>query len=107
VALIERGEKVLDGALSEVKARHGDKTVALAYEGDGTFLSQLPGVRSVRDFGRYVELSLESGTTPHELLPAIIERLSLTRFEVVEPTLHTIFVDTVAARRASVEGGTV
>jgi ABC-2 type transport system ATP-binding protein len=105
VALIERGEKVLDGALSEVKAGHGGKTVALAYEGDGAFLSQLPGVRSVRDFGRYVELSLEAGTAPHELLPVIIERLNLTRFEVIEPSLHAIFVDTVATRRASAQGG--
>ncbi len=105
VALIERGEKVLDGALSDIKAGHGGKTVALAYEGDGTFLSQLPGVRSVRDFGRYVELSLAPDTMPHGLLPLIIDRVNLTRFEVVEPTLHAIFVDTVAARRASAQGG--
>ena len=38
VALINRGEKVLDGSVSEVKARHGKNTVVLAYDGDGSFL---------------------------------------------------------------------
>ena len=32
VVLINRGEKVLDGAVSEVKARHGSNTLALAFE---------------------------------------------------------------------------
>jgi len=35
VALINRGEKILDGTVSEVKARHGKNTVALAFDGDG------------------------------------------------------------------------
>ena len=41
VALINRGEKVLDGSVSEVKARHGKNTVVLAYDGDGSFIGGL------------------------------------------------------------------
>ena len=33
------GEKVLEGAVSEVKSRHGKNTLVLAYEGDGAFLA--------------------------------------------------------------------
>ena len=95
VALIDRGAKVLDGAVSEVKARHGKNTVALAFDGDGAFLASLPGVLRVSDFGRYVEIRLADGASAQALLHAAAERLSLRRFEIVEPSLHDIFVETV------------
>ena len=64
VALINRGEKVLDGSVAEVKARHGKNTVVLAYDGDGSFLASLPGVAKVTDFGQYVEVRLQDGRRP-------------------------------------------
>jgi len=95
VALINRGEKVLDGSVAEVKARHGKNTVVLAYDGDGAFLGSLPGVAKVTDFGRYVEVRLREGTDPQPLLREAAGRLRLRRFEIVEPSLHDIFVETV------------
>ncbi len=95
VALINRGEKVLDGSVSEIKARHGRNTVALAYEGDGSFLDSLPGVAKLTDFGQYVEVRLEDGTDPQAVLRAAAPRLRVRRFEIVEPSLHDIFVETV------------
>jgi ABC-2 type transport system ATP-binding protein len=95
VALINRGEKVLDGSVAEVKARHGKNTVVLAYDGDGSFLGSLPGVAKVTDFGQYVEVRLQDGADPQPLLREAAERLRLRRFEIVEPSLHDIFVETV------------
>jgi ABC-2 type transport system ATP-binding protein len=95
VALINRGEKVLDGSVAEVKARHGKNTVVLAYDGDGAFLGSLPGVAKLTDFGRYVEVRLLDGTDPQPLLREAVARLRLRRFEIVEPSLHDIFVETV------------
>ena len=95
VALINRGEKVLDGSVAEVKSRHGKNTVVLAYDGDGAFLGSLPGVAKVTDFGQYVEVRLQDGTDPQPLLQEAAARLRLRRFEIVEPSLHDIFVETV------------
>jgi ABC-2 type transport system ATP-binding protein len=98
VALINRGEKVLDGAVSEVKARHGKNTVALAYDGDGAFIASLPGVAKVTDFGQYVEVRLQDGADPQPLLREAAARLRVRRFEIVEPSLHDIFVETVTGK---------
>jgi len=95
VALINRGEKILDGAVSEVKARHGKNTVALAFEGDGSFIESLPGVVKVTDFGQYLEVRLADGHDAQPLLREAAARLRLRRFEIVEPSLHDIFVETV------------
>ncbi len=97
VALIDRGAKVLDGSVSEVKARHGRNTVALAFEGDGSFLESLPGVVKVTGFGQYVEVRLRDGADPQPLLLEAAARLRLRRFEIVEPSLHDIFVETVTS----------
>jgi ABC-2 type transport system ATP-binding protein len=95
VALINRGEKVLDGRVSEVKARHGTNTLVLAFDGDGSFLASLPGVASVSDFGQYVEIHMADGADPQALLSEAASRLRIRRFEIVEPSLHDIFVETV------------
>jgi len=98
VALINRGEKVLDGSVAEVKARHGKNTVALAFEGDGSFIESLPGVAKVSDHGQYVEVHLEKGADPQPLLREAAARLRVRRFEIVEPSLHDIFVETVTGK---------
>jgi ABC-2 type transport system ATP-binding protein len=105
VALINKGEKVLDGEVAAIKARRGRDTIVLAYDGDGAFLSTLPGVRSVRDFGRYVEMRMADGADPNAILRAAAARLSVRRFEVAEPSLHDIFVETVGGSDNQRQGG--
>jgi ABC-2 type transport system ATP-binding protein len=98
IALIHRGHKVLDGSVAEVKRRYGANTLVLSYEGDGAFLAALPGVERVADFGRYVEVRMAEGTDPQAILREAAARLRLSRFEVVEPSLHDIFVKEVTTR---------
>ena len=95
VALINKGEKVLDGTVSEVKAAHGRNSLVLAFEGDGGFLASLPGVAKVSDFGQYVEVQMDEGANPQALLVEAAARLRIRRFEIVDPSLHDIFVETV------------
>ena len=97
IALIHRGQKLLDGQVREVKASHGKNTVVLAFDGDGAFLAGLPGVQKVSDFGRYVEIRLAEGSDPQAILKEAAPRLQLSRFEIVEPSLHDIFVEEVTA----------
>ena len=95
VVLINKGEKVLDGRVSDIKASYGKNTLILAFEGDGSFLKSLPGVAAVNDLGRYAELKLGPGADPQGILRAASDKLKITRFEVVEPSLHDIFIERV------------
>ena len=87
--------------MREVKARHGKNTVVLAFDGDGAFLAALPGVQKVTDFGRYVEIRLAEGSDPQSILSAAAARLRLSRFEIVEPSLHDIFIEEVTSHGAA------
>ena len=95
VCMIHEGRKVLDGTLHEIKARYGRDNVAMAFEGDGAFLGAHPLVRSVREFKGYVEVTLAEGADPQRLLRDVVSRVRLTRFEIVEPSMHAVFVDQV------------
>jgi ABC-2 type transport system ATP-binding protein len=95
IALINRGQKLLDGTVSEVKRRYGKNTVVVAYEGDGAFLAQVPGVERLSDFGRYVEVRMVEDGDPQALLREATARLRVSRFEIVEPSLRDIFVELV------------
>ena len=101
IALINSGRKVLEGTVKEVKSRHGKNTIVLAFDGDGSFLASLPGVLKVSDFGRYVEVRMADGADAQAILRAASERLRVSRFEVVEPSLHDIFVERVTASVAA------
>jgi ABC-2 type transport system ATP-binding protein len=102
VALLNRGEKILDGAVADVKAQHGRNSLVLAFDGDGSFLSDLPGVLRLTDHGRYVEIRLKDGADPQAVLREATARLRLSRFEIVEPSLHDIFVQRVTGHEQEV-----
>jgi ABC-2 type transport system ATP-binding protein len=101
VCIIARGEVVLDGTLAEVKARHGGRHVALSVEsGDDVarILADRALVRHVDDSNRYFELELADGADPQALLRRLIDSgASVQRFELVQPSLHRIFLDKVGA----------
>ncbi len=95
IALIDRGRAVLSGSLSSIKRKFGSNTVQLEFDGDGAFLATLPGVVKVHRSKRFVEINMADGEDPQRLLEAAAARLSVRRFEVMEPTLHNIFIDQV------------
>jgi ABC-2 type transport system ATP-binding protein len=101
VALIHKGDKVLDGRVSEIKAGYGKNTLIIAFEGDGGFLRSLPGVAALTDTGQYAELKLGPDADPQAILKVASEKLKITRFEVVEPSLHDIFIERVTRVEAS------
>jgi ABC-2 type transport system ATP-binding protein len=95
IALIDHGRVVLNGSLGSIKKKFGDNAIQLEYEGDGAFLGSLPEVAQLDDYGRYVEIRLAPEARPQQLLDSVVGRVRLSRFEVVTPTLHNIFIQQV------------
>jgi ABC-2 type transport system ATP-binding protein len=100
LCLINRGRVVLSGGVHEVKKRYGKNSVLVEYDGDGTFLPALPGVRRSNVYQNAAELELENGVVPQVILSYIIGRLDVRKFEVLEPSLHSIFIQIVGGPEA-------
>jgi ABC-2 type transport system ATP-binding protein len=101
VCIISRGEKVLDGLLASIKGGQGGRHVALALEsGDGVsaVLQDKTLVKRVDDSNRFFEIELAEGADPQALLRRIVESgARVQRFELVQPSLHQIFLERVGA----------
>ena len=103
VCIIARGEKVLDGSISEIKHSHGSRNIALGLGGQpssavATVLSDKALVSRVDDSNRYFEIELAADADPQELLQRIVSTgASVNRFEIVQPSLHQIFLERVGA----------
>lgn len=96
ICLINKGKLMLSGPLSDVKSRFGRNTIHIEFKGDGEFLRSLKMVKKIDIYSNYAELTLEADTNPSEILREIIKYVDLKRFEVKEPSLHSIFIDVVS-----------
>jgi ABC-2 type transport system ATP-binding protein len=112
VCIIARGRRVVEGTLEDIKRQAaGDRLVALAFADDAErsraeagVLADTALVANRRARRGYLEVEIAEGLEHGALLAALTGAgLALRRFEVIEPTLHQIFVDRVGAD----EGGRV
>jgi ABC-2 type transport system ATP-binding protein len=100
ICLINHGKAVLQGDLKQIKAQHGKNNVQIEYEGDGDFLKKTQLVGSYNNYGNYVEVRLAPGADSQQLLRAVAERSRISKFELMEPSLEEIFIDTVGKNDA-------
>jgi ABC-2 type transport system ATP-binding protein len=95
ICLINRGTAVLQGDLKSIKAGYGKSNVQIEYEGNGDFLNQNPLVTTCNNYGNYAEVKLAPGADAQQLLREVAERTRVNRFELMEPSLEEIFINTV------------
>jgi ABC-2 type transport system ATP-binding protein len=99
LTLISDGRALVTGELGEVKRRHGTDVVHVEFSGDAGTVGEIPCVRAFERIGNTLEIRLESGGDPAELLRALVERVAVRRFEVRAPSLNSIFMQLVAGER--------
>ena len=90
ILMIDDGQAVLYGDLSEIKARYRGNSVLLDCTGEP---GDIPGVTARRTNKSYTELILDDETTPQQVLSHLVDRgMAINRFEVATPSLHEIFL---------------
>ena len=102
VCIIAGGKKVLDGTVAAVKSEHGANNVALSVAGGRERIAELlkgqAMIDKIDDQNRFFELKLHRGANPQELLRTIVASgVDVERFELVQPSLHQIFLEKVGA----------
>src|SRR3989440_3971119 len=94
--MINRAHKVLDGRLREIRRSVSRNAVARQFEGGDGLLNDPALVANIRQHGEDTEVLLVPGASPQTLLKRLVESgVSISKFELVEPSLHDIFVEKV------------
>ncbi len=100
IVMINRGKKVLDASIPEIRARHDPRTVVLEpldASADGAVLGGIEGVQGVARRNGVLELSLGDGIDAARVLRDAVALVTPARIEVGRPTLEDVFISLVAA----------
>jgi ABC-2 type transport system ATP-binding protein len=103
IVLINRGRKIVEGAVAEVRERFAKPIVAIDADGDLSHLRRLAGVKNAQITAGHARLELENGLAPNDILRAVLERARVQRFAVESPSLQEIFVSLVGESNAQVD----
>ena len=96
VCMINRAHKVLDGRLREIRRSFSRNAVALQFAGGDGLLNDATLIANVRQHDEEFEVLMAPGASPQALLKRLVDAGAVvTKFELVEPTLHDIFIEKV------------
>jgi len=106
ICLINKAERVLEGNLSQIKKQYGKNTVVLDYDGEANFIKNFPEIEKIDDYGKFMEIRLKEKSSPQDLLPKLVGKISINKYEVKEPTLNAIFIEKVGGKEVKDEEDT-
>jgi ABC-2 type transport system ATP-binding protein len=97
ICLINKGEAVLSGRMREIKSRYERNRVIVEFEGDPSFLKSSE-IAEAKNFSGHAEIRLHPHGDAQKLLHEAAAVATIFRFELVEPSLEEIFIQTVGGK---------
>jgi len=97
ICLIDHGEAVLAGNLREIKSRYERNHAIVEFEGSSAFLNS-EEIAEAKNFSGHAEIKLKPHGDAQKLLREAAAAATIYRFELVEPSLEEIFIQTVGGK---------
>ena len=94
ICLINNGKAVLAGKVREIKATYERNRVIVEFEGSASFLSS-DEIAEAKNYSGHAEIMLKPQGDAQKLLHEAAAVAKIFRFELVEPSLEEIFIETV------------
>ncbi len=95
ILLMNKGQEVCSGSLSQLKKNFGGNMVEIGFEGNSEVIKHLSYVKGIDDYNNFAEVQLEDSVEPYIFLREISGKIKVSHFRVVEPTLNKIFIDMI------------
>ena len=97
ICLINNGQAVLKGNLREIKATYERNRVIVEFQGSSAFLNSAE-IAEAKNFSGHAEIKLKPNGDAQKLLHEAAAAATIYRFELVEPSLEEIFIQTVGGK---------
>jgi ABC-2 type transport system ATP-binding protein len=97
ICLINNGRAVLAGKVREIKATYERNRVIVEFEGSADFLNSQE-IAEAKNFSGHAEIRLKEHGNAQKLLHEAAAVATIYRFELVEPSLEEIFIQTVGGK---------
>jgi len=97
ICLIDHGVAVLSGKMREIKSRYPRDRVVVEFEGNDEFLKS-DEIAEATNYSGHAEIRLKPQGDSQKLLHLAASMATIYRFELVEPSLEEIFIQTVGCK---------
>jgi ABC-2 type transport system ATP-binding protein len=97
ICLIDNGAAVLAGNLREIKKGYERNRVIVEFEGSSAFLNS-EEIAEAKNFSGHAEIKLKPHGDAQKLLHEAAAVATIYRYELVEPSLEEIFIQTVGGK---------
>ena len=97
ICLINNGAAVLAGKVREIKSRYERNHVVVEFEGSSAFLDS-EEIANAKNFSGHAEIRLKPHGDAQALLREAAAVATIYRFELMEPSLEEIFIQTVGGK---------
>ena len=97
ICLIDHGVAVLSGKMREIKSRYPRDRVVVEFEGRDEFLKS-DEIAEATNYSGHAEIRLKPQGDSQKLLHLAASMATIYRFELVEPSLEEIFIQTVGGK---------
>jgi ABC-2 type transport system ATP-binding protein len=97
ICLINNGKAVLAGRVREIKATYERNRVVVEFEGSAVFLNSTE-IAEAKNYSGHAEIRLKEHGDAQKLLHEAAAIATIYRFELVEPSLEEIFIQTVGGK---------
>lgn len=99
ICLINHGKAVLSGELKQIKKKFGTNAIRLECEGKPKFINNPSLVKHFEDRGKFLEIYPAEKVSVKTILQEAIKEVDISKFEIMEPSLHEIFIETVTKKQ--------
>ncbi len=100
ICMINKGKLVLNGKVSDIKAGYGRNHLVIEFDGSDGFINLLNDVEILNRTNSRLELKLlNHSINTNNIFKTVSEFATVTRFDLSLPTMHEIFIDTVANQK--------
>jgi ABC-2 type transport system ATP-binding protein len=97
LCIMHKGSPVVAGKLKEIKRSFGKKNVVIHADFDLTFLDAFPGVTKLKTTTEGKILQVSGEDIAENILRELVPKGFVRKFELEEPFLNDIFIETVGA----------
>lgn len=97
ICLVNKGEAVLSGRMRDIKSSYERNRIIVEFEGDSSFLNSSE-VLEAKNFSGHAELKLKPHGNAQKVLHEAAACATIYHFELMEPSLEEIFIQTVGGK---------
>lgn len=99
IAMINKGNLVLSGSLKEIKKKYKKNNYIIEFEGNSHFINEIEKLNIISNDKNRIEFQIKSefieNLNTKELIEILNNKTNITKFEIAEPSIHEIFINTV------------